>query len=270
MSCIPAAPPRTGPIRLGAAARTALRPTVKPVLNGGFWGIWQQVNAGVSIPRSPELLGSAGNPPNVMRLLASLEHYLTSPDGRGIQPHQHAGGACRAGTFFGPLIVTVHIDYPWYGRNTITIGGTPVGQPWTLSPRIPQRCTEFTARSPERADNETTALPHDGWPRLTRAWTPGDRVVPELGPESRLSWPDPRIDAARGGAAIERGPLVYSGYRRATPADDWSPKSWRCADNGWADGADRAHTHGAEPAAIPYDAWANRRGGAMRVRMPAS
>ncbi len=246
-------------------------------------------------------------PPNVMRLLASLEHYLTSTDGRGIQLHQYAQGIYRGDAFSAPVVVTVHTDYPWHGRIAVTIGATPVAEPWTLSLRIPQWCTEFTLQGPGQDDDETTAPPHDGWLHVTRAWTPGDQVVLELGLEPRLTRPDPRTDASRGCVAIERGPLVYcleladhpgglddiaidtarplvpkhrpdllggattvlaSGCRRAIPADGWWPYSSQSVNNVCRHDADRAVSSPVELTAIPYYAWANRGGGAMRVWIP--
>ena len=228
-------------------------------------------------------------PPNVMRLLASLEHYFSSTDGRGIQLHQYATGTYRGDVLSAPASVTVHTDYPWHGRITVTIGETPAGQPWTLSLRIPQWCTEFTVKTPDHAGGpatgvETTAPPDDGWLRLTRAWAPGEHVTLELDLAPRLTRPDPRVDAARGCVAIERGPLVYcleqadhpgggldgividatrplvaehrpgllggvttvaaSGYRRAVPASGWWPYP-----SGPADGAGRVTCDGADDSA---------------------
>lgn len=245
-------------------------------------------------------------PPNVMRLLASLEHYLSSTDGHGIQLHQYAQGTYRGDVLSAPASVTVHTDYPWHGRITVTIGDTPAGQPWTLSLRIPQWCTEFTVQTPDQAGgqaggDEKTAPPDDGWLRLTRAWTPGERVTLELGLAPRLTRPDPRVDAARGCVAIECGPLVYcleqvdqagggldgividtarpltakqrpdllggvttivaSGYRRAIPAGGWWPYPSRDASR---------DLYPIQLTAVPYYAWANRDAGAMRVWIPTS
>src|SRR5207248_2029398 len=43
----------------------------------------------------------------------------------------------------------------------------------------------------------------------TAIWATGDRVVLELDMEPRIVMPHARIDAVRGSAALERGPLVY-------------------------------------------------------------
>lgn len=74
-------------------------------------------------------------PPNVMRLPASLPHYVasTGADREGVQLHQYATGA------YGP--VSVRTGYPWDGRIAVTAvrPGT-----WTLSLRIPAWCSGAT------------------------------------------------------------------------------------------------------------------------------
>ncbi len=243
-------------------------------------------------------------PPNVMRLLASLAHYVTSTDGRGIQVHQYAGGTYRGDADGAPLVVSVRTDYPWDGRITVTVEQTPADTPWTLSLRIPQWCTGFTARISGEDSDDEQVRPSDGWLRLPRTWKPGERVVLELDLEPRLTRADPRVDAVRGCVAIERGPLVYcleqadhpdgvddivldtsrpltvkhrpdlldgitavlaSGYRRVPATRD---------DDWWpypSDGRDDVVTGDSiELTAIPYYAWANRQDGSMRVWLPTS
>jgi DUF1680 family protein len=246
-------------------------------------------------------------PPNMMRLLASLEHYFSSTDGRGLQLHQYATGSFRGEAFGAPVSVSANTDYPWDGRITVAIEESAGDVPWTLSLRIPQWCTSHGIQHPDGED-EIGGLPGDGWVRLTRAWRPGERVVLDLGMEPRLTEADPRVDAVRGCVAIERGPLVYcleqvdhpggglddmvldtgrpltvkhrpdlldgvttvlaAGHRRTPPADAWWPyRSRRHAD-------EPAHPAAAgepvELTAVPYYAWANRRDGAMRVWLPTA
>ncbi len=238
-------------------------------------------------------------PPNVMRLLASLEHYLASGDEQGLQLHQFTTGRHS----HGGMSVRAETDYPWHGTIALTVEDTP-DRPWTLSLRIPQWCREFRVRVAELSYDETEAPVEDGWLRLERAWAPGDSVVLELALEPRLTAADPRVDAVRGCAAIERGPLVYcleqvdvpggglddivldptrplavkhrpdllggvttvvaAGYRRNLAEDgSWWP--YRAAGPEAAPVGDLV-----ELTAIPYHAWANRQDGSMRVWLPTS
>ena len=44
---------------------------------------------------------------------------------------------------------------------------------------------------------------------MTRTWAAGDELLLDLPLEVRFTYADPRVDAARGSVALERGPLVY-------------------------------------------------------------
>ncbi|PPS67076.1 MULTISPECIES: glycoside hydrolase family 127 protein [Streptomyces] len=239
-------------------------------------------------------------PPNVMRLLASLEHYLASSDEDGLQVHQYVTGRYAA----DGVTVRCETDYPWQGTIQLTVEETPADRPWTLSLRIPQWCGEFRVRCGDTVYDQTDAPVNDGWLRLERTWAPDDEVVLELGLEPRLTAADPRVDAVRGCVAIERGPLVYcleqvdhpggglddivldtgrplavkhrpdllggvttvvaAGYRRKIPDAGWWP--YRSAETTDAPPADEP----LELTAIPYYAWANRQDGSMRVWLPTS
>ncbi|GCB47327.1 glycoside hydrolase family 127 protein [Streptomyces sp. NL15-2K] len=237
-------------------------------------------------------------PPNVMRLLASLEHYLASSDDDGLQIHQYVTGRYESDL----AVIGAETDYPWHGTIALTVEDTPTDRPWTLSLRIPQWCREFRVRCGEETYDGPVA---DGWLRLHRTWAPGDKVVLELALEPRLTTADPRVDAVRGCVAIERGPLVHclegadhpggglddividttrplavkhrpdllggvttvvaAGRRRGVPDAGWWPY-------GPADDASPRRQDGelVELTAIPYYAWANRENGSMRVWLPTS
>ncbi|MEV7085454.1 beta-L-arabinofuranosidase domain-containing protein [Streptomyces sp. NPDC093085] len=140
-------------------------------------------------------------PPNVMRLLAALPHYAATTGGDGLYLHQYATGV------FGSdgLTVRVTTDYPWDGTVTVNVEAAPE-RPRALALRLPAWCPRYTL-----ALNGTAldGAPESGWLRVTRAFAPGDTVRLDLAMEPRLTVAGPRVDAARGCAAIERGPLVY-------------------------------------------------------------
>jgi len=234
-------------------------------------------------------------PPNVMRLFASLEHYLAGSDDDGLRIHQYVTGAYSG----DGITVRCATDYPWHGTIALTVEETPAG-PWTLSLRIPQWCREFRARCGTQTYDGPVS---DGWLRLERTWAPGDQVVLELALEPRLTAADPRVDAVRGCVAIERGPLVYcleqvdhpggglddivldttrplavkhrpdllggvttvvaAGSRRGIPDAGW----WPYAP---AEDSPRPGGEPVELTAVPYYAWANREDGGMRVWLPTS
>ncbi len=145
-------------------------------------------------------------PPNVMRLLASLEHYLATVNESGIQLHQYAPGQFASDHLqAGRVALEIDTEYPWQGRIAVRVSDVPA-DPWELSLRIPawSRNTELAVNG----DSVPIEL-HAGYVTLQRAWRPGDEVILELDMTPRVVTPHPRIDAVRGCAALERGPFVY-------------------------------------------------------------
>ncbi|MBA4861598.1 glycoside hydrolase family 127 protein [Streptomyces sp. PSKA54] len=218
-------------------------------------------------------------PPNVMRLLASLPHYVASGDAEGAQLHQYATGVYAA----GGGTVRVETDYPWNGRISVTVEEAPADRDWTLSLRLPSWCTEFAVMLP---DGAAPAESGDGWVRVRHRWSAGDTVVLDLAMAPRITHPDPRTDAVRGCVAIERGPLVHClegvDQEAGVRLDDvtLSPAASLTADARpdllggvtvvTAEGRRRSDGSSVRLTAVPYHAWANRDEGAMRVWIPTS
>lgn len=232
-------------------------------------------------------------PPNVMRLLASLEHYVLLSSNDAIYLHQFIAGSYAGQTAGGEFAVTLATDYPWTGAIQIRIDRAPA-KVSTLALRVPH----WAIGAELRVNGElSTTQPRDGWWRLEREWRLGDLVDFEIPLAARFSVADSRVDATRGCVALERGPLVYClettdnrghrldelridtatlpttqqvdselgslvqltarGTAQATSNPDWWPYG------GLSDAADAV-----EPVtltALPYFLWGNREPGAMRV-----
>lgn len=211
-------------------------------------------------------------PPNLMRLLSSWQQYLATSDDAGIQIHQYATANIQADIAAGSVQLKVQTDYPWQGQVTVHIVQSP-DDPWTLSLRLPQW---------SRLPGADHAVVHQ------RGWRAGDTVVMDLDMSIRVTEPDRRVDAVRGCAAFERGPLVYCVESADVPAETRledleldrhrQPVEMPCPDiatpvigisvpvidRGSADPA----AGGLVAGAIPYFAWANRKVEAMRVWIP--
>jgi DUF1680 family protein len=234
-------------------------------------------------------------PPNIMRLLASLQHYLATVDDGGVQLHQYATSTIRADCGAGPVELAVETGWPWAGAVAIEVVD-PGASEWTLSVRVPGWARAATV------DGEPVAP--GGYHRLTRRWRGGDRVVLEVDTSPRLTAPNPRIDAVRGCVAVERGPIVYCVEQHDLPdgtdlADVALDPAAGPVDSGpiaqlhglpglalagvvrdvdgWAgeyrDLREAPPAAAAAPAqlrAVPYFAWANRERGGMRVWLPAA
>jgi DUF1680 family protein len=140
-------------------------------------------------------------PPNLMRLMASLGHYIATGDDTAIQIHQFASGALRTtGT-----ALEMSTEYPWGAVVTVTVRATH-DTPWALSLRLPAWCREPTL---SLNGDVVEFQRRKGYAVIARGWRAGDRVVLTLPMEARLMRANPLVEATRRSAAIVRGPLVY-------------------------------------------------------------
>lgn len=140
-------------------------------------------------------------PPNIMRTVSSLTGYLATADGTSVQLHQYAPGTVTAPLDGGTLRLRVETRYPDEGRIALHVEEAPDGEA-TLALRVPAWADGATLDGdPVQAGT---------YARTTRRFSAGDTVVLDLPLTPRLTGADPRVDAARGAVAIERGPLVYA------------------------------------------------------------
>ena len=173
-------------------------------------------------------------PTNVARTLASWQAYAafveeapagSSDGGVVVTLAQYAAGDLRvalddassgSGRRGGELALRVTTEYPHDGRVRVEVTGLPE-RPVTLRLRVPHWADGATLTA---ADGTSTAV-GPGWAmagatgagagaETTAGLAVGDVVTLDLPTRPRLTWPDPRVDAARGTVAVERGPLVLA------------------------------------------------------------
>lgn len=154
----------------------------------------------------PQWFECACCPPNVMRTVASLQAYLATTDGAGVQLHQFMPCEVSVSLPAGAVRLDIVTRYPLDGVVDLTVRDSP-GDSWALSLRIP----EWAGDARIVVDGaELTARPdRHGYHVIDRAWTVGDTVRLLLPTQPRLTRAHPSADALRGTVAIECGPLVY-------------------------------------------------------------
>jgi uncharacterized protein len=237
-------------------------------------------------------------PPNIMRLLASLDHYIASVRGNELHVHQLTGARITAPLRGGVLRVDVTTDYPWSGSAEFVVSSAPSAE-CGLAVRVPGWSSDISVRlngEPLRVDPDS-----HGYLVVRRRWRPGDVLTCALNAAPRLTFPHRRIDALRGTAAVERGPLVYC-FEQADQLAGLSVEDLSLCPGDLAEHAselpgigdtvivqadavhlqpakDGAPAYRSDPddnavgspalaVAIPYFQWDNRDGRAMRVWMP--
>ncbi len=251
----------------------------------------------VSNGRQP-WFGTSCCPTNAMRTLSSLEHYLTTSSGDGLQLHQYAPMRVRTVLSGQPVELDVATEYPWDGRVEVEVraGGEA---PWTLTLRVPA----WAARAELAINGQSAGVAAEPgtYAAIRRRWNRGDVVTLTLPMSPRLTRADERIDAVRDCAAIERGPLVYCLEQADQPVgaavdhvriekgtmmsskqpdllsgittvDAPGRVSRRPAAGPYppAGGRDPGPGDPVTLRAVPYFTWANRGAGAMRVWIPRS
>ena len=165
--------------------------------------------------RRREWFSCACCPPNIMRLLASLPHYLATTSGDTLYVHQFTGAALAAPLAGGRFAVDMVTDYPWSGAIGLRVTEAPAApcglalrQPaWAPAPAL------LLNGQPVAADPATP-----GYLVVHRQWRPGDVLSYQLPVALRVTYPSRRVDAVHGMAAIERGPLVYCFEQADQPA----------------------------------------------------
>jgi hypothetical protein len=236
--------------------------------------------------------GCACCPPNIIRLVSSLEDYIASVRDDALYLYLYVGGDLEASVGGRDVLLKTQTDYPWDGSISMTVDpGEPVS--FTLNLRVPAWCSSWTLKLNGEPVTPDIA---DGYLSLSRLWNPGDRLEFSLDmPVSFLS-ANPRIPEDAGKAALSRGPLVYcleeadngnhlhlirlGSVRPEECKTEWKPEKLggiveistpglRESDEGWGDTLYSAEKQiDAAPAVltwIPYYAWANRGPGEMRV-----
>ena len=166
--------------------------------------------------RRNEWFSCACCPPNIMRLMASLGHYLATTAGDVLYLHQFTGASIGANLGGGTLRLDMTSGYPWSGTVDFQVRSAPPGA-CGLAVRIPGWCRD--ARFVVNGSPVTPNPADRGYLIVRRHWMPGDVLRCDLNVTSRLTYPGRRIDALRGTVAVERGPLVYCFEQADQPGD---------------------------------------------------
>ncbi|MCZ8521385.1 MULTISPECIES: glycoside hydrolase family 127 protein [Paenibacillus] len=147
-------------------------------------------------------------PPNVARLLSSLNDYIytASAEDSVVHVHLFIGSEAQFELAGGTLKLKQQSQLPWKGYARFEITAVPEAA-LTLALRIPSWCG---GRAVMKINGSAAAYDTvNGYAAVNRQWAQGDIVEwePELEPHLTAAHPEIRSNAGR--AAIERGPLVY-------------------------------------------------------------
>ncbi|MFT4156763.1 MAG: glycoside hydrolase family 127 protein [Microbacterium sp.] len=238
-------------------------------------------------------------PPNLARLVSSLQHYIASVPADGtnrLRLHLLADAEidlALSGVGAGKL--RIRTDYPWQASAALDFDA-PFGG--ALEVRMPA-WTEHVSVQVDGAPAPQRRSPA-GYLVIDASEAPVRSIVIEVAMPVQVRQPHPHMDACRGAVAVTRGPVVYCLEQADLPdgvaveditvdpdvvpqvadpviaADGWRAPSlraraWvrRAADEPYpVRAAPQVHEAGIDMLLVPYALWANRAPGAMRVWLP--
>jgi uncharacterized protein len=237
-----------------------------------------------SVERS-EWFGCACCPPNLARLLASLEHYIYATDPTGLTVNLYIAGSARLEHGGQTVRLTQATDYPWDGRVRLTLEADH-DTDLTLKLRLPE-WSEGATLAIDGTEVDTTT--EDGYLHLARIWAPGTVIDLDLGMAPKRVRANQKVAAVLGKVALQNGPIVYCAEgidnAGAVPALAIRPDAELRVEHDSSSKLDIITVEGvcerqsgdalystdapkAEPAsirAVPYFSWANRGKSTMAV-----
>jgi hypothetical protein len=142
-------------------------------------------------------------PPNIGRLVASLEHYAVSENNDEVLIHQFLQGNFASETY-DPWEFSTVTNYPQSGSLKINI--REFGEQ-VLKVRIPDWCKTFNLVINEKKMNLPTI--ENGYLRLENCKS-GDQIEVIFELKFEYVYPHELLDASRGMVAIRRGPEIYA------------------------------------------------------------
>lgn len=155
-------------------------------------------------PVRQKWLGCACCPPNLARLIGSVQSYAYTENTDTLWVHLYVGGEVIKRVGKADLRLEIESRFPWEGQVRVSVrADKPVR--CTLAFRLPGWCETPSVSAPEG----TEALSRDGYRYLTGIWKAGDTVVLDFPMEARLVMADERVREDLGKAALLRGPIVY-------------------------------------------------------------
>lgn len=243
--------------------------------------------------RRKKWFGCSCCPPNVARILASLNQYIYATSDDTLYVHLYAASTAQLTLGGTDVKMIQNTDYPWDGRVSFRLGLTGPSR-FKLALRIPGWCNGATVRVDGKAVKPRLV---GGYAVIDRTWSDGDTVELILPMEIQLIETTPRCRNNIGRVAVQRGPIVYcaeeidngpnlAAYvisRKAKLVARFEPRMlggvtvlsgqvMKRADANWDDQLyrplGRTMLVPARLKLVPYCVWSNRKVGRMLVWLP--
>ncbi|UOQ45426.1 glycoside hydrolase family 127 protein [Halobacillus salinarum] len=229
-------------------------------------------------------------PPNLSRLLASLEEYIYSESDHDLIVHLYVQSRLQTELAGKKVTIEQTSNYPWEPQVDFAIQLQEKAR-FGLKLRIPNWTSRYRLEVNGEETDEGVTLEH-GYVRIERDWQDGDTVSLTMDMPVFRNYAHPAVKDAVGKVALQRGPLIYCLEQADHEASVFAVELPESSDfqvvfeedvlNGIAaiEAKAYARTSASEELyqtdksfketaikAIPYFAWDNREDGAMVVWM---
>ena len=150
--------------------------------------------------------GCACCPPNIARLVASVQEYICHDKPGVLFIDQYA--SCSREPDEGMIGFDMETGYPWDGAAGITVHPASCGENCAVNLRKPGWCESYEV-SVNGISVSRDAEHDDGYIHIERTWKDGDIIRIVFGMDPFLVYSDVHVADTAGKAAVQRGPVVY-------------------------------------------------------------
>ena len=156
-------------------------------------------------PERQKWFGCACCPPNLVRMLTSLQDYLYSSDGETLCVHLYAAGRASARLAGQDVAFSVETRYPWDGDIAMKFAMQGEVE-FRVALRVPGWCGAWTL---EVNGAPCAAEVKDGYAYLARRWRDGDTIRLRLEMPAVCYRANQLVRKDADKLAVMRGPIVY-------------------------------------------------------------
>ena len=151
----------------------------------------------------PAWFGCSCCPPNLARLLSSLDEYMYKTTDDTIYANLYLSNEAQFKLKNKAVTLMQETNYPWNGKITFIVKN---GAAFKLALRIPAWAENCTLKV---NNSEVKAPVVNGYAVLEYNWQSGDTVVLDLPMKAQFIGANPLIREDRSKVAVQRGPVVY-------------------------------------------------------------
>jgi DUF1680 family protein len=162
-----------------------------------------------ALPERPKWFGCACCPPNVARILSSLEQYTWSENDSTIYSHLYIGGEADFVKSKGCKIIT-ETNYPYEGSIKYKVAPKDASAKFTLALRIPAwSAPTKTQLLLNGVPLNLNAITKEGYAYIEKAFTKEDEITLIVDMTPYRNYASTLVRDNEGCVALQYGPLVY-------------------------------------------------------------